>query len=76
MVNRVMYRASVVERRGHSWRDYSSDPNDAPRRWLIPVLFRSDDDAFAAAVKAAQRKAVRFGGEWSVEVERERVVIV
>lgn len=76
MVNQVMYRASVVEVRGASWRDNSLDPNDAPLRWLIPVLFLSRDEAVGAAWKAAKRKIDRLGGEWKIEVKRERVVIV
>ena len=72
----VMYRASVVEVRGFSWRDNSLDPNDAPLRWLIPVLFRNRDEAISAACKAAKRKIDRLGGEWKIEVERERVVII
>ena len=73
MVNQVMFRASVVEytKELHTaWDDYT------PSRWVIPVLFRSWDDAVDAAVKAAQRKTQRWGGEWLVEIERERVVIV
>ena len=76
MVNQVMYRASVVEVRGYSWRDNSLDPNDAPLRWVIPVLFLSRDEALSAAVKAAKRKIERLGGEWSIDIQRERVVIV
>ena len=76
MVNQVMYRASVVEVRGHSWRDNSLDPNDAPLRWRIPVLFLSRDEALSAAVKAAKRKIERHGGEWSIDIKRERVVII
>ena len=73
MVNQVMFRASVVEYTKESytvWDDYT------PSRWTIPVLFRTWDAAVDAAVKAAQRKTLRWGGEWSVEIERERVVIV
>lgn len=68
MINQVMFRASVVRFTEHWGED--------DYRWTVPVLFRTWDSAFDAAVKAAQRKIRRYGGEWSVEIERERVVIV
>ena len=70
MVNQVMYRASVV-RMTDRWGEV-----DPYWRWTIPVLFQSWEAAGDAAVKAAQRKTQQWGGEWSVEIERERVVIV
>ncbi len=76
MVNQVMYRASVVEVVEFNWRENLIATNDASRRWLIPVLFLSRDEAVSAAMKAAQRKIDRLGGEWKIEVKRERVVIV
>lgn len=76
MVNRVMYRASVVEVVGFNWREDPLAPNDAPLRWIIPVLFRNRDEAISAACKAAKRKIEQHGGEWSIDIQRERVVIL
>ena len=70
MVNQVMFRASVV-RMTDRWGEV-----DPYWRWTIPVLFQSWEAAGDAAVKAAKRKIERHGGEWTVEIERERVVIV
>ena len=69
----VMYRASVVERNHVApwWDEF-----DQPMRWNIPVLFRSRDEAIRAACKAAKRKIEQHGGEWSIDIQRERVVIV
>lgn len=65
-----MYRVSVVRLKDR-WGEV-----DPYWRWTIPVLFRSWNLAVFAATKAAKRKIARHGGEWKVEIERERVVIV
>lgn len=65
----VMYRASVLktDRFGEV---------DSWSSWNIPVLFRSRDEAIRAACKAAKRKIEQHGGEWSIDIQRERVVII
>ena len=70
MVNQVMYRASVRQVGQTLFWDTGY------YRWSIPVLFRSWDAAVDAATKSAYRRAVRYGGEWKIEINRERVVIV
>lgn len=66
----VMYRASVF-RRADRFGEV-----DSWSRWNIPVLFRSRDEAIRAACLAAKRKIERHGGEWSIDIEHERVVII
>ena len=72
----VMYRASVVERNPPAppWGTY--DEFDKPLRWNIPVLFRNRDDAIRAACIAAKRKIEQHGGEWSIDIQHEKVVII
>ena len=69
----VMYRASVAPRKRQALILASGWSGN---RWNIPVLFRSRDEAIRAACKAAKRKIEQHGGEWSIDIQRERVVII